>query len=108
EREVADVDHLLDFALALFDDLAGLDGYQPAELRFVLAQLFGEEARQFAAPRWRDFAPSEKGALGASDHAVKVLAAVAADRCDARAVDRRGDRQVASRQQVGGNPEIAE
>src|SRR6266568_448389 len=31
DREVADIDHLLHFALALFEDLAGLDRHQAAE-----------------------------------------------------------------------------
>jgi hypothetical protein len=43
DREVADVDHLLNFAKALLQDLAGLQADQPAERLLVLAQHLAEQ-----------------------------------------------------------------
>src|SRR5712692_924384 len=88
DREIADVDHLLHFALALFEDLAGLDRYQPAERRLVLSQLVGKQPHQLAAARRRDLTPGGEGALGERNHAIEVFPAMAADRRDARAVNR--------------------
>src|SRR5262249_50461835 len=44
DREIADIDHLLHFALTLLDDLAGFDRDEAAERGFVAAQFLGEEA----------------------------------------------------------------
>ncbi len=71
DREVADVDHLLDLAEALGADLAGLDGHQRAEVVLVLAQQLAELAHQRAADRRRDAAPLVEGVLCRAD-----------DRCD--------------------------
>ena len=66
EREVADVDHLLDLALALGEDLAGLEGDQPAEVALGAAKLVAEQAHELAAPRRRHAAPLlERGLRGA-------------------------------------------
>ena len=78
DREIADIDHLLHLALALFDDLAGLDRDEPAQRRLVAAQFLGEEPHQFAAAGWRYRAPQEKGAFGGGDHKVEIAGAVAA------------------------------
>ncbi len=53
DREVADVDHLLHFAEAFGDDLAGLERDQAAELGLGGAQLLAEQPHQLAAPRRR-------------------------------------------------------
>ena len=63
EGEIADVDHLLDFAQALLEDLAGLEGDQAPERILVRAQLLAEQAHQLAAPRGGHAAPLEEGAL---------------------------------------------
>ena len=57
DREVADVDHLLDLAEALGADLAGLDRDERAEIGLVLAQQLAELADQLAADRGRHRAP---------------------------------------------------
>ena len=67
DREVADVDHLLDFAEALLDDLAGFErdqSWRAARLR--LAQLFAEQPHQLAAARRRHRPPFEEGRGGAA------------------------------------------
>src|SRR6266851_8645041 len=72
DREVADVDHLLHFALALLEDLARLDRHQAAERLLVLTQLLGKEPHQFAPARRRNTTPGAKGALCGSDHALEI------------------------------------
>ena len=67
ERQVADVDHLLDLAEALGDDLAGLDGDQRAEVLLVLAQQLAQLADQLAAHRRRHQPPLLEGLLGPPD-----------------------------------------
>ena len=51
DGEVADVDHLLHFAEAFGDDLAGLERDQPAEIVLGGAQLLAEQAHELAAAR---------------------------------------------------------
>ena len=57
DGEVADVDHLLHFAVALGADLAHLERDQIAERLLQLAQRLAEIAHQLAALRRRPFAP---------------------------------------------------
>ena len=61
DREVADVDHLLDLAEALRQRLAGLERDQQAEVGLRGAQLLAEQADELAAPRRRDRAPGQEG-----------------------------------------------
>ena len=56
-RQVADVDHFLDFAEALGVDLAGFDAHQLAERFLVAAQLVAELADHFATFGRRPFPP---------------------------------------------------
>ena len=73
DREVAHVDHLLHFAQALGEDLAGLERDEPPELFLVRAQLLAELADDLAAPRRRDHAPGrERLGRGAHDGLVVV------------------------------------
>ena len=65
--EGADVDHLLDFAVAFGEDLAGFDGDEAAEGFEVGAKLFAEEADEFAALRGWDVAPLEEGGVSLGD-----------------------------------------
>ena len=67
DGEVADVDHLLHLALALLQDLAGLDGDELAERRLGRAQLLAEQADQLAAPRRRHLAPGLERAVRLGD-----------------------------------------
>ena len=64
DREVADVDHLLDFAEALLDDLAGFERDQLGEHRLGLAQLLAEQADQLAAARRRHRRATCRKAVG--------------------------------------------
>src|ERR1700737_2748186 len=61
--EVADVDHLLDFAETFRLDLADLDGHESAEEALVGPQLFAKEPHEFTALRTRDQAPFEESRM---------------------------------------------
>ena len=50
DREVADIDHLLDFAEALLEDFPALECHQSGQRLLGSAQLFSEEPDQLAAP----------------------------------------------------------
>ena len=65
--EGADVDHLLDFAVAFGEELAGFDGDESSEGFDVGAELFAEEADEFAALWGGDVAPFEEGGVGLGD-----------------------------------------
>ena len=65
--EGADVDHLLDFAVAFGEDFAGFDGDEAAESGEFDAELFAEEADELAAPGGGDGAPLEEGGVGLGD-----------------------------------------
>src|SRR5205085_6914048 len=63
--EIADVDDLLDLALAFTADLAGLDRYELAQLRLVRAQLLAEDAQQLATSRRGHETPFGEGCASA-------------------------------------------
>ena len=65
--EGADVDHLLDFAVAFGEELAGFDGDEAAEAVECGAEFFAEEADEFAAFGGGDGAPLEEGGVGLGD-----------------------------------------
>ena len=71
-REVADVDHLLHFAVALRADLAHLERDQIAQRLLGVAQRLAEVADQLAALRRRHRAPGGEGLLRRADGAVVV------------------------------------
>ena len=62
DREIADVDHLLDFAQPFRQRLARLQRDQPAQRILVGTQGFAEPAHQFATDRRGRVAPDWKGA----------------------------------------------
>ena len=64
DREVTDIDHLLDLTLALGDDLAHFEAHQLAELTLVLAQLVSDLPHDLAAARSRYLPPLEKRPVG--------------------------------------------
>ena len=86
-REVADVDHLLDFALALGADLAHFEGDQCAERLLFLAQTLSELAHDLATAGRGDLAPIEEGAVGAVDDLVVFGLGDLVHGRDSRAVD---------------------
>ena len=57
DREVADVDHLLNLTASLGEDLAGLDGDEFAERVLCRAQFLAEQADELAAARRGSRAP---------------------------------------------------
>ena len=67
DGELADVDHLLNFAAAFRQDLARLYCHQPAKNLLCCAQLLAQEADQLAAPRRRHAAPGEERRVRASN-----------------------------------------
>src|SRR6185437_1550386 len=72
DSEIADIDHLLHFAEAFLQDLAGLDRDETAELGLVRAQGLAEAAHQLAAPWRRHTAPAEEGAMRRADRALHI------------------------------------
>ena len=72
DGEVADVDHLLHFSLAFGEDLAGLEGYEPAELAAMQAQRLAVPPHELAALRRRHVPPLEKCLLRGADDACYV------------------------------------
>ena len=86
-REVADIDHLLDFAFALGADLAHFQGDERAERLLVGAQTLAEPAHDLAAKGRRHLAPLEEGAVGAVDDRVVLGLGDLVHGRDPRAVD---------------------
>ena len=67
DREVADVDHLLNLAEGLGRDLPGLDRDQLADVGLVLAEQHAEPLDERAARRRRHHAPGRERGLGRGD-----------------------------------------
>ncbi len=88
DREVADVDHFLHFALAFLGDLAGFDRYQLAELGLVFTQYFAEQADQLTAARGRDVAPGLESFFGLIDLGSHLGFAFQVHRGNRAAIDR--------------------
>jgi hypothetical protein len=95
DREVADVDHLLDLAAALREDLADLDRHQRAEVVLRGAQLLTEQPDELTAPRCRDRAPLAERVRGVGERGVDGDGARAHDPTDHAAVDGRRDLEIA-------------
>ncbi|MCY1441151.1 hypothetical protein D9M71_574540 [compost metagenome] len=95
DGEVADVDHLLHFALAFLGDLAGLPGNQLAQLGLARAQFLAEQPYQFAPARRRHLAPGLEGVGGAADLLLHLGGALQAHGAQAAAVDGGVDDQFA-------------
>ncbi len=72
DREVGDVDHLLDFAVALRLDLAVLERDERAECVLVLAQERPERAHGVAALRRGNVAPPARGRDRRGDDCVDI------------------------------------
>src|SRR3954471_12065375 len=80
--EIADIDHLLHFALAFGKNFAGLDGHEPAELLFELAQGITETANRFSANGCWHRPPFQECVVGALNRAIVISSACKADFCD--------------------------
>ena len=104
-REIADVDHLLDLAQALRSDLADFERDQPAERGLVSAQFLAEQAHEFASARRGHAAPFQKAALFARPMARGASRGRRLDDAsDRRAVDRRFDLERRRPQTARGTP----
>ena len=90
DREVADVDHLLDLAAGLGGDLADLEADQRGQVVLVLGEQLAEPLDQGSAGGRRDRAPLEEGAVGAVDGVVDRGGVGPRQRAEALAVDRGG------------------
>ena len=73
DGEIADVDHFLHFTEAFGADLAGFDRHQTAEIVLGGAQLFAEQAHQFAAFRCRHEAPGAECGMGLLDFLCRFI-----------------------------------
>src|SRR6266702_2816739 len=74
-REVADVDHLLDFAESLRRDLADFDRNELAEGLLVGSQFFAKKPDEFAALGGRNQTPFEEGGMSLVDRSLRLLCA---------------------------------
>ena len=72
DREVADVDHLLDLAARLGGDLPGLDADQDRQVVLVLGQQLAEPLDQRTAGRRRHPAPGQERLVRPADRLVDV------------------------------------
>ena len=68
DGEIADVDHLLHFAVALGLDLAHFERYEAAERILVLAQRVADASHGFATNRAGNLSPGLEGLLGSREH----------------------------------------
>ena len=71
--EVADVDHLLDFAQPFAADLARLHRHQFAERRFLLSQRFAELPDRLSTHRCRNGSPSQERFMSPIDDSAVVV-----------------------------------
>ena len=98
DGEVADVDHLLHFAQAFLQELAGLERHQHAERVLVRAQRVAEAAHQLAAARRRHGSPASLRGSARAMAASQAAGAVVGTWRQQRPVDRRtGDPAAAMR-----------
>ena len=96
DGEVADVDHLLDFAPAFFEDLAAFHGDERAEVILVGAKLLTQKAHQLSPPRRWHAAPHGERRLSTVDLGRDHLRGIGFEPRDLGSVDRRGYGEVAA------------
>ena len=109
DGEIADVDHLLHFAEALGDDLAGFERHERAESLFRGAQFLAEQPHELAPPRRRNLAPGAERRPRAGDDRRHVGRRRLPDARDLGAVDRRADGERAAGKLLAGEaPRVRE
>ena len=86
-REIADVDHLLDFASALFEDLAALEADEGGEVFFVLSEFVAQLANEFASFGSRNIAPNAKRLYALVDLVFDTCGGIEGERRELGAVD---------------------
>src|SRR5688572_4726363 len=94
DREVANVDHLLDLAEALLDDLAAFQRHQPRQRLVGGAQFLAEQAHQLAAARSGHAPPGKERFRSSFARGLRIAERHAPDRLP---VDRRDADQLARR-----------
>src|SRR5215471_7848805 len=72
DGEVSEVDHLLHFAEAFGENLAGFESYQGAELGLMRAELVADLAHDLAPGGRGDQAPARERFSGLTDDAIIV------------------------------------
>src|SRR5690606_13056628 len=73
DGEIGEIDHLLDLAFALREDLPALEGDQATEGRLVLAEEISDLADELAAPGGWKRSPGLELPFGGLDRGVRVL-----------------------------------
>jgi hypothetical protein len=102
DREVADVDHLLNFAETFGEDFTDLDRDEAAERLLVGAQLLTEEADELPAMGRRHIAPDEKRGMRSIDGLARFECVDLGDMRDNLARYRRGYGKCAARVRKAG------
>ncbi len=108
DREIADVDHFLDFAKAFGADLAGLDGDQFTERSLGGAQFLAEQPDEFPAPRRGGRSPRQESSFRASNGLRGLCRSGIPDACDDLTSQRRVHVSLAVAILVGANTEIVQ
>jgi hypothetical protein len=106
--EIADVDHLLDFAKPFGGDLSDLDRHQPSERGLADAEFLTEQPDELAAFRSRDRPPLQERRVGFIDRASCAVRVGLADMGDDFARDGRAGRQRAAGMAQGVDTKLAE
>ena len=89
DGEIADVDHLLNFAFTFGNDLAGLESDELTKLMFQLAQRISEAANSIATDRAGRSSPFFERFLRTRDRCLVILVRGGANTCQPPAIDRR-------------------
>src|SRR5438552_2539545 len=89
DGEIADVDHLLNFAFTFGNDLAGLESDELTKLMFQLAQPISESANGVAADGARCSSPFFERFLRTRDRGLVIVVRGGANTCQPPAIDRR-------------------
>src|SRR5437667_2045499 len=89
DGEIADVDHLLNFAFTFGNDLAGLESDELTKLMFQLAERISETANSIATDRAGRSSPFFERFLRTRDRGLVILVGGGANTCQPPAIDRR-------------------
>jgi len=101
ERELADIDHLLDLAEGLRADLADLDHDQVGDVSLVLLQELAQSSHERPANGGGNGAPGQEGLMRPGDGAYHVLGRGDGQLRDGPRGDRRAGSQVATGRNMG-------
>src|SRR5260370_10285212 len=89
DSEIADVNHLLNFAFTFGNDLAGLESDELTKLMFQLAQRISESANGIATDRAGRSSPFFERFLRTRDRGLVILVGGGANTRQPPAIDRR-------------------